>query len=169
MEMLQVGGVVRESIVDGPGIRMTVFVQGCSHGCEGCHNQELQPVGGGKPVTVAEVLASARNNPLLDGITISGGEPFQQAEGCAALAAAARAEGYHIMTYSGYTFEALLAGIDTIPGWRGLLTASDLLVDGPYLAAQRDLRLPFRGSRNQRILDVAASLRAGRAVEAVFG
>ncbi len=168
MEMLQIGGVVRESIVDGPGIRMTVFTQGCSHGCEGCHNQELQPFTGGKPATVAEVLAIARSNPLLDGITISGGEPFEQAEGCAALAKAAKADGYHVMTYSGYPFEELLDGIDTVPGWRGLLEASDLLVDGPYLAAQRDLRLRFRGSRNQRILDVAASLRAGRAVEAVI-
>lgn len=168
MNTLQIGGVVRESIVDGPGIRMTVFVQGCSHGCDGCHNQELQPTAGGKTATVADILAQARSNPLLDGITITGGEPFQQAEGCAALAAAARAAGYHVMTYSGYPFEALYEGIDKVPGWRGLLEASDLLVDGPFLMAQRDLQLRFRGSRNQRILDVPASLRAGHAVEATL-
>ncbi len=169
--LLQIGGIVRESIVDGPGIRMTVFTQGCTHACPGCHNQQLQPFEGGTAMTVSEILGQATDNPLLDGITLSGGEPFQQAAGCAALAGAASAAGLSVMAYSGYPFEELLAGASAAngsaagqTGWRELLSHLDILVDGPFILAQRDLLLRFRGSSNQRLLDVPASLKAGTAV-----
>ncbi len=168
MKSLQIGGIVRESIVDGPGIRMTVFTQGCSHGCPGCHNGHLQPFEGGKAMTVQEIMDIAAANPLLDGLTLSGGEPFQQAEGCAALALAAKAAGLHLLAYTGYVFEDLLEGIkDTRahPGWKELLSSLDLLVDGPFVLKKRNLLLRFRGSENQRILDVQASLEAGVGVE----
>ena len=164
MQSLQIGGIVRESIVDGPGIRMTVFTQGCSHSCPGCHNGHLQPFKGGKTMTVQEIMDIASANPLLDGLTLSGGEPFQQAEGCAALATAAQAAGLQVMAYSGYVFEDLLEGMvdfEAHPGWKELLQSLDLLVDGPFILTKRNLLLRFRGSDNQRILDVPASLEAG--------
>jgi anaerobic ribonucleoside-triphosphate reductase activating protein len=167
MQHLQVGGIVRESIVDGPGIRMTVFVQGCSHACPGCHNGHLQPFEGGEEKSVGEIMRMASANPLLDGLTLSGGEPFQQAEGCAALAVAAKMAGLHVMAYSGYTFEELFDGMEDTgvhPGWKALLGALDLLVDGPFILSRRNLLLRFRGSGNQRILNVPASMEAGRGI-----
>jgi len=168
--LLQIGGIVRESIVDGPGIRMTVFTQGCTHNCPGCHNQPLQPFEGGTCMTVAEIMAQARANPLLDGITLSGGEPFQQAVACAALARSAKAAGLHVMAYTGYLFEDLLAvsmkdRTEAGPsGWKELLVQLDILVDGPFMLSQRDLLLRFRGSANQRLIDVPASLKACAAI-----
>ena len=171
MPMLQIGGSVRESITDGPGIRMTVFTQGCSHACPGCHNGHLQPFEGGIAMSVQEIMRIASANPLLDGLTLSGGEPFQQACGCAGLAKAAKSAGLHVMAYTGYVFEALHDGMEDIgthPGWKELLSSLDLLVDGPFILPQRDLLLRFRGSANQRILDVPLSLRAGIGVPALL-
>ena len=155
---LRLAGIVEDSIVDGPGLRLAVFVQGCPHGCPGCHNPEAQPFEGGRTIRSGEVLARLAANPLLDGLSLSGGEPFEQAEPLAELAEGAQARGYDVMTWSGYTFEFLLAHRDERPGWRRLLDASDVLVDGPFLIAQRSLGLPCRGSRNQRILDLRRSL-----------
>lgn len=155
---LRLAGIVEDSIVDGPGLRLAVFVQGCPHGCPGCHNPEAQPFEGGRTIRSGEVLARLTANPLLDGLSLSGGEPFEQAEPLAELAEGAQTRGYDVMTWSGYTFEFLLAHRDDRPGWRRLLDASDVLVDGPFLIAQRSLGLPCRGSRNQRILDLRRSL-----------
>ena len=155
---LRLAGIVEDSIVDGPGLRLAVFVQGCPHGCPGCHNPEAQPFEGGRTIRSGEVLARLTANPLLDGLSLSGGEPFEQAEPLAELAEGAQARGYDVMTWSGYTFEFLMAHRDERPGWRRLLDASDVLVDGPFLIAQRSLGLPCRGSRNQRILDLRRSL-----------
>lgn len=155
---LRLAGIVEDSIVDGPGLRLAVFVQGCPHGCPGCHNPEAQPFEGGRTIRSGEVLARLTANPLLDGLSLSGGEPFEQAEPLAELAEGAQARGYDVMTWSGYTFEFLMAHRDERPGWRRLLDASDVLVDGPFLIAQRSLGLYCRGSRNQRILDLRQSL-----------
>lgn len=155
---LRVAGIVEESFVDGPGIRFTVFVQGCPHRCPGCHNPQTHAYEGGFWVEVGSLLARMEENPLLDGLSLSGGEPFEQAEPLAELAEGVQARGYDVMTWSGYTFEFLLAHRDERPGWRRLLDASDVLVDGPFLIAQRSLGLPCRGSRNQRILDLRRSL-----------
>ena len=159
--MLELSGIVSDSIVDGPGIRTTVFSQGCPHHCEGCHNPETWPFGCGTPVEEADILQMVRSNPLCRGVTFSGGEPFAQAEGFAGLARLLKADGYEVASYSGYTFEQLLAGA---PAQRALLETIDILIDGHYIQSQRSLELNFRGSRNQRILDVPASLSAGKAV-----
>ena len=155
---LRLAGIVEDSIVDGPGLRLAVFVQGCPHGCPGCHNPEAQPFEGGRTIRSGEVLARLTANPLLDGLSLSGGEPFEQAEPLAELAEGAQARGYDVMIWSGYTFEFLMAHRDERPGWRRLLDASDVLVDGPFLIAQRSLGLSYRGSRNQRILDLRRSI-----------
>jgi anaerobic ribonucleoside-triphosphate reductase activating protein len=158
----RLGGVEAESIVDGPGFRCTVFVQGCALGCPGCHNEALQNFAGGRTASVDDVAGAYFANPLLDGVTLSGGEPFAQAEACAALARAARQRGLGVFCYSGMTFEKL-AGAGRAD-WLDLLGQLDVLVDGPYVAALRDLTLLWRGSSNQRLVDVPASLAAGRAV-----
>ncbi|WP_018214442.1 anaerobic ribonucleoside-triphosphate reductase activating protein [Desulfitobacterium hafniense] len=161
---IRIAGIVEESIVDGPGIRLVVFAQGCPHHCPGCHNPETHAYEGGKSVAIAEILQRLAMNPLLDGITLSGGEPFAQAAGFALLAQSARQRGFHVMTYSGYTYEELTASSEQNPAWALLLEQTDLLVDGPFQLAERNLLLPFRGSENQRVIDVQESLRQGKVV-----
>jgi anaerobic ribonucleoside-triphosphate reductase activating protein len=146
--------------VDGPGFRYVVFVQGCSLSCPGCHNPQLQPFEGGRQASVAELMASIRANPLLDGLTLSGGEPFAQAEACAVLAERVRALGLSVMTYTGGRWEDLLAQEKA----RRLIEATDILVDGPFVQNLRNIDLRFRGSSNQRLINVRRSLAAGRPV-----
>ena len=161
--MIDMAGVASDSIVDGPGIRTAYFAQGCPHHCEGCHNPETWAFGVGTPME-AEVLADiARSNPLCRGVTFSGGEPFAQAAGFAELAELLRSEGYEIAAYTGYTFEQLLKGTEE---QKKLLSLLDVLVDGPFVLAQRSLDLVFRGSANQRIIDVPKSLASGEVVPA---
>lgn len=161
---LQLAGVVRESIVDGPGIRMTVFVQGCPHHCKGCHNEHTWSFDGGYTSSVERILEEAAKDKLLKGITLSGGEPFTQAKALAVLARKARAMGLNIFCYTGYTFEYLYAHFDEHPEYKELLEECDWLVDGPFVEEQMSLMLHFRGSRNQRILNVKESLAKGEAV-----
>ena len=164
--MLDLAGIVGDSIVDGPGIRTTVFSQGCPHHCPGCHNPETWAFGCGTAMDEEVVLEIIRSNPLCRGVTFSGGEPFAQAEGFARLAKLLKAAGKEVASYTGFTFEQLLDGTDA---QRALLETIDVLIDGPFLLAEKTLELPFRGSRNQRILDVPKSLAAGRPVEITKG
>ena len=159
--MLNLSGIVQDSIVDGPGIRTTIFCQGCPHHCPGCHNPETWDFGCGTDVPVEDLVDVVRSNPLCRGVTFSGGEPFAQAAGIAKLAQLLKERGYEVASYSGYTFEELLNGSDD---QKELLASIDILIDGPFLLAQKSLEVPFRGSRNQRILDVKKSLAESRAV-----
>ena len=159
--MLNLAGIVGDSIVDGPGIRTTVFSQGCPHHCPGCHNPETWAFGCGTPMEEETIVEIVRSNPLCRGVTFSGGEPFAQAAGFAKLARLLKQKGYEVASYSGYTFEQLLEGNRD---QRELLETIDVLIDGPFLQDQRSLELSFRGSRNQRIIDVPRSLAAGQAV-----
>ena len=164
--MLDLSGIVGDSIVDGPGIRTTVFCQGCPHHCPGCHNPETWDFGCGTPMQEEDIVDIVRSNPLCRGVTFSGGEPFAQAEGFARLARLLKDKGYEVASYSGYTFEELLEGSQA---QKELLASIDILIDGPFLMAEKSLELAFRGSRNQRILDVPKSLAAGRAVPTTSG
>ncbi|NLW60666.1 MAG: anaerobic ribonucleoside-triphosphate reductase activating protein [Firmicutes bacterium] len=159
---IQIAGVTPESVVDGPGLRAVVFFQGCPHRCPGCHNPETWDPQGGQRLTVDEVWRRLRYNPLLSGITLSGGEPLAQPEGALALARRARAARGNVVIYTGYNWEEI-ARMHT-PVITELLKVTDLLVDGPFLLAEKDESLPFRGSRNQRIIDVQASLGKPRPV-----
>ncbi len=161
---LRIAGIVPESITDGPGIRTAVFVQGCPHRCAGCHNPDSHDFSGGRDIGVDEILAAIKRNPLLGGVTLTGGEPLCQAAALTELARDVRALGLEVAVYTGYTLEALLAEND--PDRRALLAETDILVDGPFVLAERSLALRFRGSRNQRILDVPRSLAAGQPVPA---
>ena len=155
-------GTAEDSIVDGPGIRYVVFVQGCPHHCEGCHNPESHAFDGGREATTEEIIAQMKANPLLDGLTLSGGEPMCSPEACAELAAAAHASGLNVWCYTGYTWEKLMADCD--PARMALLGQVNVLVDGPFVLAERSLELQFCGSRNQRLIDVQRSLAAGEVV-----
>ena len=160
---LRLYGTAPDSIVDGPGLRFAVFVQGCSHGCPGCHNPESQPFVGGMIERVDDLVAQITANKLVQGVTISGGEPFEQAAACAELARRCRAHGLNVWTYSGYTFEQLSAGVPDVTA-RDLLDATDVLVDGPFVQQLHSYDLPWRGSSNQRLIDIPASRKAGRVV-----
>ena len=164
--MLSISGIVEDSIVDGPGIRVTFFCQGCPHHCPGCHNPETWDFSGGTAMEEEQLVQIVRSNPLCRGVTFSGGEPFAQASAFARLGRLLKAQGYELASYSGYTFEELFLGT---PEQRALLETIDVLIDGPFLQAQKSLELAFRGSRNQRILDVPGSLEAGKAVEITTG
>ena len=160
--MLDLSGIVGDSIVDGPGIRTTIFSQGCPHHCPGCHNPETWEFGCGTPMEEETLLEIVQSNPLCRGVTFSGGEPFAQAEGFAKLARMLKSKGYEVASYTGYTFEQMLHGT---PAQKDLLSVIDVLIDGPFLLAEKSLEIPFRGSRNQRILDVPASLQANAPIE----
>lgn len=159
---ISLSGVTGDSIVDGPGLRLTIFTQGCLHHCPGCHNPQTHDPEGGSWADTEDILAAAAENPLLDGITLSGGDPFLQPVPCLALAEGAHKIGLNVWTYTGYTWEALWE--ENAPEKIALLKETDVLVDGPFLLAERSLELRFCGSRNQRLIDVKKSLAEGKVV-----
>lgn len=159
---MRIANTVSDSIVDGPGLRFTVFTQGCPHHCPGCHNPDTHDPAGGREIPVEELARQMGQNPLIQGLTLSGGEPFAQAADCARLAAAAHQVGRTVWTYTGYSWEAILSNKD--PAWQALLAETDVLVDGPFLEKEKSYELRFRGSRNQRLIRVKESLAQGRVV-----
>lgn len=162
--LIKLAGIVPESYVDGPGIRFTVFVQGCPHHCKGCHNPETHDFNGGRLADVDKIFGKITKDPLIKGVTFSGGEPFCQPEPLNYLAGLLKKECYHVMSYSGYTFEELLKMSEENSDIKGLLEKLDILVDGRFELSQRSLELKFKGSRNQRLVDVPKSLKEGRVV-----
>lgn len=160
--LIRVAGIVNDSIVDGPGLRLAVFVQGCPHDCPGCHNPETHSFTGGKVMNTEKIIAMMKRNPLISGITISGVEPMCKAHECLELARAAKLRGLNVWAYTGYVFEEIRDRFN--PVQKLLLKEIDVLVDGPYINALRTLDLPWRGSSNQRLIDVQKSLSEGKTV-----
>ncbi|MCL2070779.1 MAG: anaerobic ribonucleoside-triphosphate reductase activating protein [Oscillospiraceae bacterium] len=158
---IRVAGIVKNSIVDGPGIRYVVFAQGCRFKCKGCHNSHTHDKLGGLSVDVQQIAAEIKSDPLLDGVTFSGGEPFEQAVVFANLAALISELGLNIICYTGYTFEELYEN----PDMHMLLNKVDVLVDGRFELNRKNPRLKFRGSDNQRVIDVKESFKCEKAVE----
>lgn len=146
--LIRIAGLVSESFVDGDGIRFAIFMQGCQRNCTGCHNPETHAIDGGRLIDTQEIISEIKKNPLLDGITLTGGEPFLQIDAANELADAAKNLGLNVWCYTGYTFENLPADADK------LLENIDVLIDGEFIESQRDLELQFRGSCNQRIIDI---------------
>lgn len=161
---LRLAGVIRESIVDGPGWRFVVFVQGCPHHCKNCQNPGTWDFDGGYTTTVENIINAVKEDKLLTGVTLSGGEPFTQAKELAVLARKVREADLDVMSFSGYTYEELVNGATADNGWLDLLSELSLLVDGKFIEEQKSFELKFRGSRNQRIIDVQNSLKTGRVV-----
>ena len=160
--IIRICGIEPESIVDGPGFRYVVFVQGCPHKCKGCHNPESHDPAGGFDMTAGEIMAEIESNPHLAGVTFSGGEPFEQVHALLELAGMVKAAGLSLMSYSGYTIEELEARHD--PETDELLGMLDILVDGRFIESLRDLTLVYRGSENQRVIDMNKTREAGEIV-----
>lgn len=152
---LRLFGVANDSIVDGPGIRYVVFTQGCTHACKGCHNQNSHTLTGGYLKSIDEIIQEIDNNPLLDGVTLSGGEPLLQAEALILLCLEIKKRNLHIILYSGYTYEEILR---LGPHQKQLLSLCDMLIDGKFEIDKSSLSLLYRGSSNQRIINVQESL-----------
>lgn len=162
---MRIAGTVQDSIVDGPGLRFTVFTQGCPHHCDGCHNPETHDPDGGSEMSVEEIIKRMLSNPLTDGVTLSGGEPFLQARDCALIAEAAKNAGLNVWAYTGFTYEYLINSNN--PDIQKLLSLTDVLVDGRFILTERSLNIKWRGSKNQRLIDVRQSLTEGRTIEKV--
>lgn len=162
--LINIAGYLSPTCVNGPGVRLAVFAQGCPHDCKGCHNPDTHSFSGGHFVETHEIIdIIQRRGKLLDGVTLTGGEPFCQAEACKEIADAAHREGLSVWCYTGFTWKALMTEAD--PLRMALLASVDVLVDGPYIEELRVEDLPWRGSRNQKIIDVQKSLRERRRVE----
>ena len=160
---MRLSGITSESLVDGPGLRYVIFTQGCLHGCPHCHNQQSWDVNGGKEYTVKQIIRFVKQQKKTKrGVTFSGGEPFLQAEELAQVALAAHQRGWDVVTYTGFTYEELIA--DNNDGVKALLAETDILIDGKYIHKLRSVKLQFRGSSNQRILDVAKTREKGEIV-----
>ena len=145
---IRIAGLVEESFVDGDGIRFAIFMQGCLRNCAGCHNPETHALEGGRLIDTQEIISAIKKNPLLDGITLTGGEPFLQVDAANEIACAAKSFGLSVWCYTGFTFE------DLPPEVAPLIENIDVLIDGEFIESQRDLELQFRGSHNQRIIDI---------------
>ncbi|MGE5551320.1 MAG: anaerobic ribonucleoside-triphosphate reductase activating protein [Bacteroidota bacterium] len=160
-DTIRLAGLTKESVVDGPGLRTVVFAQGCPHHCPGCHNPDTWALDGGYETTVEAIWDEIKDARLIRGVTFSGGEPFLQAGPLSALAERIKARGWDLIIYTGYAWEELAARRGRAPALDRLLTLADLLIDGPFVLAERDLGLPYRGSRNQRLIDLRRTETAG--------
>lgn len=154
---IRIAGTVNDSIVDGNGLRYTIFVQGCPHHCKGCHNPQTHSFDGGKEVSISDLFDVIKSNTLLDGVTFSGGEPFAQAKPLVELADLVKQNtNLNIVTYTGYTFEEIITSNNS--DWIALLNSTDILIDGEFIEDLKSYELRFRGSSNQRCIDVKQSL-----------
>lgn len=161
---IRIADIVNDSIVDGPGLRLTIFTQGCPHNCKGCHNPQTHSLDGGKIVDTSEIINSAKKNILLDGITFSGGEPFLQPEPLAVIAKESKILGLNIIAYTGFLFEDLIKN----ENYSTLVNLCDYIIDGKFEESKRSLSLKFRGSKNQRIIDVKRSISENKIITTEF-
>lgn len=157
--------IIEGTSVDGPGLRTSIYFAGCSHRCPGCHNQQTWDFQGGQDMTVDEVLQTILYNE--NNVTFSGGDPIYQTEAIIPLARAIKGAGMNIWCYTGFTFEQLREGIDEVPKkiLDEFLSLIDVLVDGPFILDRRDISLLFRGSGNQRLIDMPRTIAAGKIIE----
>jgi anaerobic ribonucleoside-triphosphate reductase activating protein len=153
-DTIRISGIAPESIVDGPGIRFTLFTQGCEKRCPGCHNPGTHDKNGGYLMTVGEILAEIKKNPLIDGVTFSGGEPFLQAAALAVLGREIKNLGLNLIVYSGYTH----AELEAMPEAKELLDIADILIDGEFVEREKSLELRFRGSKNQQVINLTGAI-----------
>ena len=150
-----------DSIVDGPGLRAVLWTQGCAHHCKGCQNASTWDFNGGGLVPISAVIEAIDELEYQDGITFSGGDPMFQPEACNIIAEHCKERGLNIWVYTGFTFEELLELAKKKPVYLDFLKKIDVLVDGRFVLAERDLSMLFRGSRNQRLIDVPKTLETG--------
>jgi anaerobic ribonucleoside-triphosphate reductase activating protein len=163
-DMIRIAGVVKESTVDGPGFRYVIFTQGCPHHCEGCHNPATHAMDGGRLERITTLANDISINPLLKGVTLSGGEPFMQAKNLVKLLELLDLNRYTVMTYTGFKYEYLLENANKENGFLELLKLTDVLIDGKFEISLKSSKVKFRGSSNQRAIDVKSSLKENKIV-----
>jgi anaerobic ribonucleoside-triphosphate reductase activating protein len=163
-KQVRLSGIAYESLVNGPGMRRVFFAQGCKHNCEGCFNPDTHDFQGGEDRNMDELINEVKDNPILKGVTFSGGDPFEKAEEFAYMAKNFKIEGLNIWSYTGYTFEFIMNSLDSRPEWGEFLKYIDILVDGRFEQDKKDETLRYRGSSNQRIIDVQESISTGLVV-----
>lgn len=156
--VIRVVDIVPGTSVDGPGLRTSVYIAGCRHRCPGCHNPQTWDFDNGRLMTVDEIMSVIEENGF--NVTLTGGDPLYSVQAITPLVDAISSAGYSLWLYTGYLWEELLS----LPGMEKLLPKIEVIVDGPFELDQRDISLPFRGSSNQRLIDVQASLAEGHAV-----
>lgn len=169
--MIRVADIYTESIVDGEGYRMVIFLQGCSHHCKGCHNPQTWEFDGGTEMEIGEILD--RYNPdILDGITLSGGDPFFQAGQLQELFNYCKNNSVSLWAYTGFVFDEFLKYINKEPcdsrindDMINMLKYTDVVVDGPFILEKRTVEALYRGSTNQRLVDVKKTLRRKKVIE----
>lgn len=162
---IRLAGIAYESLVNGPGIRRVLFSQGCKHNCKNCFNPSTHCFHGGKLMDMDEIIKDIKENPLLKGVTFSGGDPLEQAEHFAYIAKELKKYDINIWCYTGYTYEYIITHIDERKDWKDLLHNIDVLVDGKFEEERKNPSLKYRGSSNQRIIDVNKSLIHDKLVE----
>lgn len=163
---IRIAGVVDESTVDGPGIRYTVFTQGCLHNCFGCHNPKTHPLNGGQALEIDTIISNIKKDPLISGVTISGGEPFLQPKEILELTIKSKEIGKNVIIYTGYTYEELVSLNNEFIN--EVLKSADYLVDGKFEINKKSYTLLFKGSSNQRIIDLKKTILDGKISEIDF-
>ena len=156
--------IQKDSIVDGEGIRSVIWTQGCIHNCPGCHNPFTHSFDEGYLLDVEEVKEKIKELESQDGVTFSGGDPMEQPESCAELAKYCKELGLNVWCYTGYTFEELLEKMKTNKEIKEFLKNVDVLVDGRFILKEKSYDVIFRGSKNQRIIDVKKRLKNKKAI-----
>lgn len=161
---IRLSGIAYESLVNGPGMRRVFFAQGCRHNCKGCFNPDTHDFNGGENRNMDELIEAVLENPMLRGVTFSGGDPWEQADKFAYMAEIFKNNKLNVWCYTGYTYEYILKHKTEKQGWNELLNNIDVLVDGRFEEEHMQENLKFRGSSNQRIIDVKESIKQGNVV-----
>ena len=162
MKIRLAGEMTTESVVDGEGIRTVIWTQGCPHHCPGCHNPETHDFNGGFLREVDEVIDEIKNVPLQDGITLSGGDPLSQIDACLEIAKWCQNNNLNVWCYTGYKIEDLLERTKKEKNLRELLENVDVLVDSPFILELKSFEVPFRGSKNQRLIDAKRTIKENK-------
>ena len=155
----------KDSIVDGEGIRTVIWTQGCPHKCPGCHNPMTHDFDGGALIDIEDIKKELKELTLQSGITFSGGDPFVQPKECAEIAKYAKTLGMNIWCYTGFTYEQLIKMSEHNKNIMDFLKNIDVLIDGKFILAEKSMNCAFRGSKNQRIIDVNESLKQEKIIE----
>ncbi|SFC67517.1 anaerobic ribonucleoside-triphosphate reductase activating protein [Clostridium uliginosum] len=162
---IRLSGIAYESLVNGPGMRRVFFSQGCNHNCKGCFNPDTHDFNGGEEMDMDELIQDVLGNSMIRGVTFSGGDPFERAYQFSYMAKIFKNNKLNIWCYTGYTFEYIMSHLESNNAWKELLSNIDVLVDGRFEEDKMEDGLKFRGSLNQRIVDVQESLKHNKVIK----
>ncbi|MGL5647335.1 MAG: anaerobic ribonucleoside-triphosphate reductase activating protein [Clostridium sp.] len=163
-KVIRLAGIAYESLVNGPGMRRVFFSQGCKHNCKGCFNPDTHSFLGGEEMEMDDLIKDVLENPILKGVTFSGGDPIERAEEFSYMAKKFKEHGLSVWSFTGYKVEYLLENLDEMKGVRSFLENIDVLIDGKFEKDLMEDGLKFRGSSNQRIIDMKETLRQSKVI-----